>query len=379
MDNYISLYIHIPFCKSKCLYCDFTSFDNMNQKMRPYVLALCEEIKQYGEFLYDKKVDTVFIGGGTPTVLPLVLMEKILKTLQESFKFSSSLEFTIESNPGTLNKDMLHLLKENKINRLSIGLQATQNKLLKSIGRIHNLEDFDNNYHLARKIGFKNINVDLIFSLPKQTLKDWASSLEYLVKIEPEHISCYSLIIEEDTPFGKLKSEGRLSEASEDSDRDMYHYARNFLQENKYKHYEISNFSKASFESRHNLNCWEYKPYLAMGLGGHSFFNGERYHNCYDLEKYIDSKGKIEDIKEDIEKIPLAMQYSEYMFLGLRLIEGISIKEFESRFKISFDKLFGDKVKKLVEMQLLIKDGNNIRLSTKGLDLSNIVFAEFLL
>ena len=201
MDNYISLYIHIPFCKSKCLYCDFTSFDNMNQKMRPYVLALCEEIKQYGEFLYDKKVDTVFIGGGTPTVLPLVLMEKILKTLQESFKFSSSLEFTIESNPGTLNKDMLHLLKENKINRLSIGLQATQNKLLKSIGRIHNLEDFDNNYHLARKIGFKNINVDLIFSLPKQTLKDWASSLEYLVKIEPEHISCYSLIIEEDTPL----------------------------------------------------------------------------------------------------------------------------------------------------------------------------------
>ncbi|HQD50893.1 MAG TPA: radical SAM family heme chaperone HemW [Defluviitaleaceae bacterium] len=378
MDKCVGLYIHIPFCKAKCYYCDFTSFDNQNEKMAPYVFALCEEIKQYGEILQDRQVDTIFIGGGTPTVLPLALLEKILKSLKENFKIESSFEFTVESNPGTLNKELLYLLKEYRVNRLSMGLQATQNKILKSLGRIHSLEDFYNNYHLARQMGYQNINVDLIFSLPDQTKKEWADTLKYIIKSEPEHISCYSLIIEENSYFGRLKKEGKLKEASDELDRELYHYARKILTENKYHHYEISNFSKKGFESRHNMNCWKYKPYVGMGLGAHSFINGQRYHNSYNLDKYIQSQGKIESIKEEIESIPLTMQYGEYIFLGLRLTEGISIKDFESQFNISFHALFGEKVKKLIEEGLLIKKQDRIQLSLKGLDLANIVFAEFL-
>lgn len=378
MDKSIGLYIHIPFCKSKCYYCDFTSFAHKNEWMSPYVLALCEEIKQYGKIFQNKKVNTIFIGGGTPTVLPQYLFKTLLEVLLDSFNIEHNVEFTVEGNPGTLNNEMLYLLKEYNVNRLSIGLQAYQNNLLKAIGRIHDVEEFSHNYYLAKKMGYNNINVDLMFSLPNQTIKDWIDTLEFITMINPEHISCYSLMIEEDTPFGQLKREGKLKECTEETDRTMYHYAKSFLEAKGYHHYEISNFSKPGFESKHNLIYWKYKPYIGMGLGAHSFIHGERYHNTYDLKKYIEINGRIKNLKKDIETVSLEMKYAEYLFLGLRLIEGISIKEFNSKFKISFDALFEDKVKKLTDMKLLLKNGDNIRLTSKGLDVCNIVFAEFL-
>ncbi|NLK21538.1 MAG: oxygen-independent coproporphyrinogen III oxidase [Epulopiscium sp.] len=379
MDNRIGLYIHIPFCKSKCYYCDFASYANQNEKMKAYVLALTKEIKHYGKIFSDKKVDSIFIGGGTPTVLPLDLIKELMQTIFCNFSLEYNAEITIESNPGTLNKEMLKLLKRLNINRLSIGLQACQNNLLKAIGRIHTVEDFNQNFFHAREAGFNNINVDLMFALPNQTIKDWQVTLEYISDLSPEHISCYSLIIEEGTPFGKWEEQGKIKRCDEKLDRCMYHYAKKYLNSKEYKHYEISNFSKPSSESKHNLIYWQYKPYIGMGLGAHSFVDGKRYHNTYNLEKYIQAKGEIRSLQEDIEILPPSMQYSEYIFLGLRLLKGISIKEFEVYFKTSFDKLFGESVKKLIELRLLEKNKDRINLTSKGLDVSNTVFTEFLL
>ncbi|WP_058485389.1 radical SAM family heme chaperone HemW [Defluviitalea phaphyphila] len=378
MENKISLYIHIPFCKSKCYYCDFASYANKEESMEDYVLALVNEMRNYGELFKNNKIATVFIGGGTPTILPLKLLKKVLKNIFVNFNIENNAEITIEANPGTLNHDNLSLLKEFGVNRLSIGLQAYQNNLLKKIGRIHTVEEFIKNFLLARKLGFNNINIDLMFALPNQTLKDWIVTLKEITKLNPEHISCYSLTIEENTPFGLLEKEGKLKKADEEIDRKMYHYAQKYLSTKEYIQYEISNFSKLEFESKHNLTYWTYKPYIGIGLGAHSFLEGKRYHNTYNLSKYIKSNGEINKLKEDIEVLSPKMQYAEYIFLGLRLLKGIDVTEFYNQFKISFDELFKEKVHKLINLGLLEKNKENIRLTHKGIDLSNIVFSEFL-
>lgn len=378
MDKQIGLYLHIPFCKSKCYYCDFASYANKNEEINAYILALKEEICQYGKILQNHSINTIFIGGGTPTILSPYLLQTILKSLFYNFNIISNAEITIESNPGTLNLEILQLLKEFHVNRLSIGLQAYQDKLLKEIGRIHTVEEFIQNYSLARKLGFNNINIDLMFSLPNQTLENWIETLKNVNTLNPEHISCYSLTIEEDTPFGKWERQGKLNKADEQTDRSMYHYALWYFNKMGYVQYEISNFSKSGFKSKHNLTYWKYKPYIGMGLGAHSFFLGSRYHNTYDLKKYIQINGNISELKEDIEVIPLSIQYAEYLFLGLRLLEGISIKEFDNIFKVSFEEIYGVKTKNLLKLNLLEKNNNIIKLTSKGLDICNTVFTEFL-
>ncbi|NLK98552.1 MAG: oxygen-independent coproporphyrinogen III oxidase [Epulopiscium sp.] len=378
MDNQIGLYIHIPFCQSKCYYCDFASYANKNEQMASYVSALKEEINQYGILLQNHQINTIFIGGGTPTVLSPHLLRTILQSLFHNFNIKSEAEITIESNPGTLDLEKLQLLKECHVNRLSIGLQAYQNSFLKDLGRIHTVEEFVQNYYLARSLGFNNINIDLMFSLPNQTLEDWMDTLKNVTLLNAEHISCYSLTIEEDTPFGQWEAEGRIKLNDAEADRAMYHYAGWYLNKMGYKQYEISNFSKAGFSSQHNLVYWTYKPYIGMGLGAHSFYNGERYHNTYNLDQYIKLSGSIADLKEDAENISLPMQYAEYMFLGLRLLEGISVEQFNHTFQVSFEKLFGKKIEKLVKLGLVENNKNIIRLTPKGLDVSNTVFAEFL-
>lgn len=378
MDNQISLYIHIPFCQSKCYYCDFASYANKNDQMTAYVLALKEEIGRYGVLLQNYEINTIFIGGGTPTVLSPHLLRTILQSLFQNFKINTHAEITIESNPGTLELEKLEVLKECHINRLSMGFQAYQNNLLKDLGRIHTVEEFIQNYLLARSLGFDNINVDLMFSLPNQTLKNWMDTLKNVVLLNPEHISCYSLTIEENTPFGKWEEEGKIKLNDEETDRAMYHYAGWYLSKMGYRQYEISNFSKSGFLSRHNLVYWTYKPYIGIGLGAHSFYNGERYHNTYNLDQYIKAKGDLSNLKEDAEEISLSMQYAEYMFLGLRLLEGISIQKFNEKFKISFEEIFGKKVEKLIKLGLVESNKDIIKLTSKGLDVSNMVFAEFL-
>lgn len=374
MNNGISLYIHIPFCRQKCLYCDFPSFSGKENFMYEYILALCKEIN----FKVNKKVNTIFIGGGTPTYLTLECLN-ILKNSIDNLDKDENFEFTVEGNPDSFSKEKLEFFKSMGVNRLSIGLQAWQNNLLKKIGRIHNREQFINTYNEARKIGFNNINVDLMMGLPNQSLNDFKETLNEVIKLNPEHISCYSLIVEEGTVFYDMDRKGKLNLPDEDDIVAMYDFCVNFLKDNGYLQYEISNFSKKNLECKHNLTYWNLKDYIGCGSGAHSYIEGLRYKNYDDIEKYINMINKnknavIEEYKNTIED-----EMEEFMFLGLRKIEGISIKDFKNRFKIDIYDIYKDVIEKFVKRNLLIINKDRIYLSYEGVKLSNQVMCEFIL
>ena len=371
----IGIYIHIPFCIKKCEYCDFVSYCNKKEYVPQYINALKKEIKNNINKEY--KITTIYIGGGTPSSIEENYIADIIETIklnmnEENLKDFENIEVTIEVNPGTVNKEKLQVYKKIGINRLSIGLQETHNELLKSIGRIHTYEEFINTYNLARKIGFNNINVDLMIALPNQTIQDIKENLEKITKLNPEHISVYSLILEEGTPFYNKYNENKIKLPDEELERNMYWYVKNTLENNGYMHYEISNFSKKGFESKHNMNCWNQEEYLGFGVAAHSYNNKIRYSNTNSIEEYIKGSNKIiheEQTLEDIQK--------EYMLLGLRKIEGINIQKFKNKFAQNPIFIFKEQLNKLVDEELIIVDGNEIKLTNKGLDLANIVWEEF--
>lgn len=371
----IGIYIHIPFCIKKCEYCDFVSYCNKKEYVPQYINALKKEIKNNINKEY--KITTIYIGGGTPSSIEENYIADIIETIklnmnEENLKDFENIEVTIEVNPGTVNKEKLQVYKKIGINRLSIGLQETHNELLKSIGRIHTYEEFINTYNLARKIGFNNINVDLMIALPNQTIQDIKENLEKITKLNPEHISVYSLILEEGTPFYNKYNENKIKLPDEELERNMYWYVKNTLENNGYMHYEISNFSKKGFESKHNMNCWNQEEYLGFGVAAHSYNNRIRYSNTNSIEEYIKGSNKIiheEQTLEDIQK--------EYMLLGLRKIEGINIQKFKNKFAQNPIFIFKEQLNKLVDEELIIVDGNEIKLTNKGLDLANIVWEEF--
>ena len=371
----IGIYIHIPFCIKKCEYCDFVSYCNKKEYVPQYINALKKEIKNNINKEY--KITTIYIGGGTPSSIEENYIADIIETIklnmnEENLKDFENIEVTIEVNPGTVNKEKLQVYKKIGINRLSIGLQETHNELLKSIGRIHTYEEFINTYNLARKIGFNNINVDLMIALPNQTIQDIKENLEKITKLNPEHISVYSLILEEGTPFYNKYNENKIKLPDEELERNMYWYVKNTLENNGYMHYEISNFSKKGFESKHNMNCWNQEEYLGFGVAAHSYNNRIRYSNTNSIEEYIKGSNKIiheEQTLEDIQK--------EYMLLGLRKIEGINIQKFKNKFSQNPIFIFKEQLNKLVDEELIIVDGNEIKLTNKGLDLANIVWEEF--
>lgn len=371
----IGIYIHIPFCIKKCEYCDFVSYCNKKEYVPQYINALKKEIKNNINKEY--KITTIYIGGGTPSSIEENYIADIIETIklnmnEENLKDFENIEVTIEVNPGTVNKEKLQVYKKIGINRLSIGLQETHNELLKSIGRIHTYEEFINTYNLARKIGFNNINVDLMIALPNQTIQDIKENLEKITKLNPEHISVYSLILEEGTPFYNKYNENKIKLPDEELERNMYWYVKNTLENNGYMHYEISNFSKKGFESKHNMNCWNQDEYLGFGVAAHSYNNRIRYSNTNSIEEYIKGSNKIiheEQTLEDIQK--------EYMLLGLRKIEGINIQKFKNKFAQNPIFIFKEQLNKLVDEELIIVDGNEIKLTSKGLDLANIVWEEF--
>lgn len=371
MNKDISIYIHIPFCIKKCLYCDFPSFSGRDNYFEAYQNSIIDEINncEYKGL----NVKTIFIGGGTPSVYPKEYISEIADTLYKNFNFNSNVEFTIEANPKTINDDNLKSYINNGINRISIGLQSCNDNILKKIGRIHSFKDFVVNYESVLKSGFKNINIDLMFSLPSQTEYDFEDSLKKVVNLNPTHISTYSLIIEEDTPFYEMYKNKEINQTSDEIDRNMYYKAIEILNKNGYNHYEISNFSKPGYECKHNIVYWKRKNYIGFGLGAHSFIDNVRYNNTYDFDKYIN---KI-NIKEK-ENIDLYNAYAEYMFLGLRMIQGINIKEFSNIFKSDIYSLYGKQIHKLIKNGFLIKDKNFLKLTQKGIDLSNMVFVEFL-
>lgn len=374
----LGAYIHIPFCKQKCIYCDFISFADRNKLKSKYIEAVLKEIGNWKEYNKNIMLDTIYIGGGTPSYIESNDIIKILENLKPITLKNA--QITIEVNPGTVDYSKLKDYKEAGINRLSIGLQSTKNSLLKSIGRIHNFEEFLDIYKCARKIGFNNINVDLMIGLPDQSIQDIKDSLKTAVELGAEHISVYSLIVEENTRMQELIENGTLKLPEEDTERNMYWYVKNYLELNGYKHYEISNFSKLGFESKHNLNCWNQKEYIGFGLAAHSYIGNKRFSNIEDLERYI------KNIKENKFNENIVMQENqtefekekEFMLLGLRKIDGVSIQDFKNKFTENPIFLFKEELNKLTEEKLIIIDEDKIRLTEKGIDLANIVWEEFI-
>ena len=353
-----SAYIHIPFCKHKCLYCDFNSFDNQDDIISEYINALKKEIERYEiESLY-----TTYIGGGTPSYIDEKYITEILNLLPKS------IETTIEINPGTITLEKLLAYKNAGINRISIGLQTADDNILKLIGRIHTLKEFEEAYNLIRKVGFENVNVDLMFGLPTQTLDNFKESVEYLLKIRPEHISAYSLILHNDI-FKDLPTD--------EEERSMYHYLIERLQQAGYIHYEISNFALQGYESKHNMEYWKQHEYYGFGAGASSFMDKKRYTNVKNINKYISLINENKDVKIFEEELKYEDEINEYMMLGLRMIDGINIKQTNEKYDINVLEKYKDSLEKLEKLGLINID-DNIRLTSKGLDLANIVWQEFI-
>ena len=373
------LYIHIPFCKKKCLYCDFPSFSGCENIYEDYVNSLLKEISEAAKKYSHLKFSTVFVGGGTPTVLPPKLLGKVLDSVLNKFSVENNAEITIEANPGTVNSQYFKELRQMDVNRLSFGVQAWQDRLLKTLGRVHDNKMFVQNFYEARQAGFQNISCDIMFSLPNQDLMDWKETLEEITKLNPEHISAYSLIIEEGTPFKDMFDKEEFKPINENLDRQMYYLAKETLKDKGYNMYEISNFAKEGFESKHNITYWQTREYVGMGLGSHSYINGERFHNPYDMKEYILTKGNIMALRQDIEKLSEKEKIEEFMFMGLRMTEGIKIFDFKLRFKKEPMEIYKDEIKFLFHEGLIDINKERIFLTKKGIDLSNFVYEKFLL
>ena len=367
----LGIYVHIPFCIRKCDYCDFVSFEKCSNKVNEYVDALIWEIENHEDTSFN--VDTIYIGGGTPSYIDCDYIRRILSKIKEKFIVNTDAEITIEVNPGTVTKNKLERYLIMGINRLSIGLQTTSNKLLKEIGRIHTYEDFLKTYDLAKEVGFKNINVDLMFGIPGQTIWNLKESVRLLLYKRPTHISTYSLIVEDNT---KLKAEvdsGIKVLPDEKLEREMYWDIKKTLENEGYEHYEISNFALKGFESKHNLNCWNQKDYIGFGVASHGYIDGIRYSHSNNLFKYIEDPKDIviEERQSEHEK------KMEYMLLGLRKISGVSISEFERKFGVNPLFYFRFEISKLVDKDLIEVDLDSIKLTKYGLDLANQVWMEF--
>lgn len=374
----LSLYIHIPFCAQKCFYCDFPSFARMDHLRKDYIEALCKEIKVFREKYGDREIETIFIGGGTPSVLDANELEMLLKEV-EKLNISDDVEFSMECNPGNLTKEKLRVMKEHGVNRISMGLQAKQNNLLKGLGRIHDYETFKENYLLAKESGFTNINVDLMFGLPDQKVSDWEDTLREIISLEPAHISAYSLIIEEGTAFYKLYDDDKLDLPNEEDERKMYHLAKEILEENGFKQYEISNYAKDGLECRHNLAYWNMDEWSGLGSAAASYINGKRVKNYSKVSEYIDAINNNKEAIEEIIDNSKNDNMEEFMFMGLRKLEGISEKEFEERFHMNINKVYGEILNKYENENLLVRENGMIYLTEKGIEVSNIIMADFLL
>ncbi len=374
--NTVGLYIHIPFCKMKCHYCDFPSYSGKESLMIDYAKALSEEIKISCQ---DKIISTIFIGGGTPTYLCIDGWKIIEKTLRGINRIKEGFEFTIEGNPKTFNEEQLKIFKAMGVNRISMGLQAVQQCHLTSLGRIHSLEDFKHSYEMLRNFGFNNINVDLMFGLPNQSLAQWKETLSQVVELKPEHISCYSLIIEEGTKFYNLYEKDKLILPNEDVERDMYAEAINFLEVKGYHQYEISNFAKDGLECRHNKIYWNLDNYIGCGSSSHSYVDGIRYRNEEKIETYIMSMENKSSAVVESNENSLKDDMEEFMFLGLRKIEGISIEEFKIRFNTSIFEKYNDVIDKYIKLNLLNLKDDRLYLTKRGIELSNQVMSDFIL
>lgn len=373
--NRLSLYLHIPFCVKKCHYCDFLSAPCKDETRQEYVEALCTEIVQRAKLYKEKKVDTIFFGGGTPSLLSAEQMGKIMKTVRQEFQVLPEAEISMEVNPGTVSLEKLKAYKECGINRLSIGLQSANNEELKVLGRIHTWEVFENTWRQVRELGFSNVNIDLMSALPDQTLDSYENTLRKVLALKPEHISAYSLIIEEGTKFYEWFGDDSSQLPDEVADRQMYELTRTLLEEYGYHRYEISNYALKGYECKHNVGYWKRKEYLGLGLGAASLLSNVRSNNVSDLEEYLELNWIAEQ-----EELSIKDQMEEFMFLGLRMMEGVSAQEFEQQFGTSLQEVYGMQIEKLEKQGLLQYHQETARyaLTLQGIDVSNQVFVEFI-
>lgn len=410
----LELYIHIPFCVRKCNYCDFLSFPAGKEIVERYVRALEEEIRRTGEAVYGQngrpgetmysqngrpeeavygragggktevrpgsapKISTVFVGGGTPSVLEPEQIRNLFSCLRESFLLEADAEISMEGNPGTLNREKLSVCREAGINRLSLGLQSADDGLLQTLGRIHTWEQFLYNYQDARQAGFRNINIDLMSSLPGQSLENYVKTLETVTALEPEHISSYSLILEEGTPFF-ASEEIRRQLPDENTDREMYEKTKEILHEKGYERYEISNYAKPGFACRHNLGYWDEVPYLGLGLGASSYYKNARFSNETDIRTYMENPFVPFLGRNDYECCDEKSRMEDYMIFGLRKMAGVSLSRFEKEFGTAAEEIYGGVIGRYVGMGLLVLEGDRLRLTDAGIDVSNRIFEDFLL
>lgn len=410
----LELYIHIPFCVRKCNYCDFLSFPAGKEIVERYVRALEEEIRRTGEAVYGQngrpgetvygqngrpeeavygragggktevrpgsapKISTVFVGGGTPSVLEPEQIRSLFSCLRESFLLEADAEISMEANPGTLNREKLSACREEGINRLSLGLQSADDGLLQTLGRIHTWEQFLYNYQDARQAGFRNINIDLMSSLPGQSLENYVKTLETMTALEPEHISSYSLILEEGTPFF-ASEEIRRQLPDENTDREMYEKTKEILHEKGYERYEISNYAKPGFACRHNLGYWDEVPYLGLGLGASSYYKNARFSNETDIRTYMENPFVPFLGRNDYECCDEKSRMEDYMIFGLRKMAGVSLSRFEKEFGTAAEEIYGGVIDRYVGMGLLVLEGDRLRLTDAGIDVSNRIFEDFLL
>ena len=397
MKKNLGIYVHIPFCVSKCSYCDFLSFDNCSYAVQlQYIDALIQEIKLYKAFADRYVVKTIFFGGGTPSLLDEVFIGNILKAIRSVFNVDRFPEITIEANPGTVKYTNLLAYQSHGINRLSIGLQSTDDDCLMMLGRIHNMDQFVATYNSARRAGFKNINVDIMSGIPGQTEHTYVETLMKVIEFGPEHISAYSLQVEEGTPLAE--NEPVLSMLpDEEADRRMYAMTKKVLGANGYQRYEFSNYAKPGYECKHNITYWTGGEYVGLGLGAASFFKGERFSNIRDFNRYLEimqeaqsdiasSTDKISvydevthQLRENIETMYIDSRIEEFMFLGLRMTKGVSRSEFLNRFNKDIYEVYGPVINKYVTEGFMVEEGDSIRLNDRGIDVSNIILSDFIL
>ncbi|TCS94778.1 radical SAM family heme chaperone HemW [Hazenella coriacea] len=374
-----AVYIHIPFCTNKCFYCDFTAYVVEGQPVDKYLDALFREMALTVAEVPPREIEAIFIGGGTPTVLTPQQMELLCEKIRLYFpKWSEEIEFTIEANPGTTSPELLRVMHEGGINRISFGAQTFRPQLLKRIGRIHEVEDIKRSVFQAREAGFHNISLDLMFGLPEQTVQDMKETLQHAGSLKPDHFSCYSLKIEEGTLFHQLYERKQLPLPTEDDELTMYQLIRSELQSHGYEQYEVSNFAKPGYESKHNSTYWLNEEYYGLGAGAHGYMNGIRHANVKGIKEYIRRvNGGHRPVVESYQ-VSDQEDRENFMMLGLRLMQGVNKDRFFSLYQQTVDEVFGGQVQQLKKLGLIIEENDNIRLTEKGLLFGNEVFASFL-
>ena len=371
-----SIYIHIPFCATKCYYCAFNTYAFHKEEAKAYLTALRTEMELYTS--ETAPLQTIFIGGGTPSILSVDALAQLFTDIHQHFQITQDAEITVECNPGTVDREKLKVMRDNGVNRLSFGLQAMQDETLKQLGRIHTVAEFLQSYCLAREGGFENINVDLIFALPEQTMEAWHHTLNETISLEPEHISAYNLVMEETTPFYERWQAGELHLPTEDTEADMFQYTIDTLTKHGYAHYEICNFAKPNHFARHNLVYWDNQPCIGLGAGACGYVKGVRYTNIRGIAPYINKLSQCHKPIVDTERMTGHAEKSETLMLALRKRDGISIDAYRDRFGEDVDIAFGSILKKWIGLQLLERTATHLRLTPHGLFLANEVFIELM-